>query len=155
MKTVKIACAVIIQNGQILISKRPAHKHLAHFWEFPGGKVKNSAEYEKNCRSPLLQKPGQETIEEALHREIKEELGITLKISEKIETLRYPYPELKNQTLELHFFLCKIQEGVPQALEVAEIKWVHPEQLKDYSFPPADAELLKKLPKILENGFER
>ncbi|HET7874210.1 MAG TPA: (deoxy)nucleoside triphosphate pyrophosphohydrolase, partial [Methylomirabilota bacterium] len=98
--------------------------HLAGFWEFPGGKPR----------------PG-ETPEQALAREIREELGALVVVGDLIETVDWTYPDKR---LRLHFYRCVIQ-GEPRPLEGQEIAWVAPGDLRRYEFPPADARLIERL----------
>jgi 8-oxo-dGTP diphosphatase len=115
---------VIQRDGKILIARRPAGKHLAGFWEFPGGKVS----------------PG-ESPTDALRREILEELGARLVVGAALDAVDWQYPD---RTVRLLFFRCGI-EGEPQALEGQEIAWVSPAELSGYEFPPADARLIELL----------
>ena len=121
---IEVVAAVIERDGLILITRRPPGAHLAGFWEFPGGK-------------PL---PG-ETAEEALCREIEEELGASISVGEMIERIDWQYPD---KHVRLAFFRCRVH-GEPRPLEGQEMAWVAPADLARYEFPPADAALLEKL----------
>jgi mutator protein MutT len=122
---VDVVAAIIRRNGQILITQRPDNVHLARLWEFPGGKVE----------------PG-ESLESALHREIREELGIEIRVQDEFFTVEHDYP---TKSVRLHFFNCTILQGEVQQLEVADVRWVNREELATYPFPPADADLIAKL----------
>ena len=122
---VNVVAAIIRQAGQILITRRFDNVHLPGIWEFPGGKVEAG-----------------ETLEVALQREILEELGIKIRVDEEFFRIDHDYP---TKSIRLHFFNCAILEGEPQPLDVADLRWVAPEQLDDFQFPPADAELIAKL----------
>jgi 8-oxo-dGTP diphosphatase len=122
---VEVVAAIVRRNGKILITRRLDHAHLGGLWEFPGGKVE----------------PG-ESLEEALLREIREELGMEIVVGPEIFTIEHDYP---TKSVRLHFFDCGVIQGEPQALDVSDLRWVTPLQLADFEFPPADAELIRKL----------
>ena len=122
--TLLVAAAVIQRDGRILITRRQAGTHLAGLWEFPGGKIA----------------PG-ESPEDALRREIHEELGATVIVGEIIETVDWQYPGTR---LRLLFFRCGV-EGEPRPLEGQEMAWVYPAELARREFPPADATLIERL----------
>ena len=123
-----VVAAIIRKNAQILITKRPDKVHLANLWEFPGGKVE----------------PG-ESLQIALEREILEELGIKIGVNEEFFTIDYDYP---TKSVQLHFFNCTVLEGEAQPLDVADLRWVNVQDLNNYPFPPADAELIAKLQSV-------
>jgi mutator protein MutT len=122
---VEVVAAIVHRNGKILITRRLDHVHLAGLWEFPGGKVEAG-----------------ESWEGALLREIREELGMEIAVGPEIFTIEHDYP---TRSVRLHFFSCTVIRGEPQALDVSDLRWVTPAQLADFEFPPADAELIKKL----------
>ena len=120
-----VVAAIIRRDGTILISRRPDHVHLAGLWEFPGGKVREH-----------------ESLEDALRREIREELGIGIIVSEEYFSTTHHYGD---RSVHLHFFNCTIDGGEPRALDVAEFRWVEPHELRAYSFPEADAALIDRI----------
>lgn len=122
---VDVVAAIIRRNGQILITQRLNNVHLARLWEFPGGKVEEG-----------------ESLQVALKREIREELGVKIRVDGEFFTIDHDYPA---KSVRLHFFNCMILEGEPQALDVADLRWVNSHELSNYDFPPADAELIAKL----------
>lgn len=124
---VDVVAAIIRHEGKILITRRFDHVHLPGFWEFPGGKV------EKN-----------EPFHTALEREIREELGVTIQIADELFSVEHQYP---TKSVRLHFFNCTIPEGEPRPLEVADLRWVYPAELKQFQFPPADDKLILILTK--------
>jgi mutator protein MutT len=121
---VEVVAAVIERGGKILITRRRAGTHLAGFWEFPGGKPESG-----------------ESLEDALRREIGEELEATPTVGEKIETVDWAYPDKR---VRLHFFRCRLA-GEPRPLEGQEMAWVTPGELSAYEFPDADAALIERL----------
>jgi mutator protein MutT len=125
MKQIDVSAALIFYNGKILITQRQVTAHLGGLWEFPGGK-----------REP------QETFEECLVREIREELGIEISVGKLFEEITHAYAE---KTVHLKFFICELLSGEPQTLGCAAFKWIEKPELADYEFPAADAQLLQKL----------
>ncbi len=120
-----VAAAIIWQKDRILLSKRKPESYLGGLWEFPGGK-----------------KEFGETLEDCLRREVKEELGVEISEPVWFHALHYQYP---GKMVELYFYTCSIILGIPQALECAEIAWVHKHELISYEFPPADIPVIHKI----------
>jgi len=121
---VEVVAAVIERGGRLLITRRPRGTHLAGLWEFPGGKPRAG-----------------ETADQALRREIDEELGAFVLVGEPVETVDWEYPDKR---VRITFFRCAI-EGEPRALEGQELAWVAPAELAGYEFPAADAVLIERL----------
>lgn len=121
----RVAAAVIRQEGLYLVARRKVDAVLGGLWEFPGGK----------CRDG-------ESLEDCLRREIKEELGVKVKINERVGEILYPYP---HGTVILYFYRCRIVSGRPQPLGCQELQWVRPQELEDFSFPPANLPLIHYL----------
>jgi A/G-specific adenine glycosylase len=113
-----VTAAIIRYRGKVLITQRPADKLLGGLWEFPGGKLE----------------PG-ETLEACLEREISEELGMTIKTGAQQLTLKHGFTHFK---ITLHVFEAAWVEGKPQALQVADIKWVKPSELGSYAMGKTD-----------------
>jgi len=122
---IEVSASLIFRDGKLLIAQRQASAHLGGLWEFPGGK-----------REP------QETFEECLVREIREELGVEISIGELFEEITHAYAE---KTVRLKFFICELLNGEPQALGCAAFKWIEKLEMADFQFPAADAQLLEKL----------
>ena len=121
----EVVAALIWENGRFLACQRPGHKARAYLWEFVGGKVE----------------PG-ETREEALIRECREELAVTLEVGDVFMDVTHVYPDL---TVHLTLFHAAIAEGVPQKLEHNDIRWLRVTDIPDYPFCPADVEILERL----------
>ena len=122
-----VSIALIDNNDQILLSKRPEEKHLSGYWEFPGGKV------EKN-----------ESPENAIIREVKEELNVDIN-NKCIAPLSFSEFDYKEFQLLLLLYVCRRWEGEPQSMENNEIKWVKANMLRQYKMPPADDTLIYSL----------
>ncbi len=125
----EVVAALIWDRDRFMICQRPAHKARGLLWEFVGGKVE----------------PG-ETRQQALIRECREELAVTVTVGDIFMEVVHAYPDL---TVHLTLFHAAIAEGVPQKLEHNDIRWITPDQIPDYDFCPADEVILKKL---MENG---
>lgn len=108
-----------------MICQRPAHKARGLLWEFVGGKVEPS-----------------ETKEQALVRECREEVAVTLSVGDVFMDVVHEYPDI---TVHLTLFNAVIAEGIPQKLEHNDIRWITPGEILNYTFCPADAEILKKI----------
>lgn len=119
----RVVAALIERAGTVLIAKRPLHKPRGGFWELPGGKVE----------------PG-ETDEDALIREIAEELGVTVEITSVYGRTEFMYPET---TIELIGYGCVISSGEPVCHEHEQIRWVAREDLCTAELAPADRSLLR------------
>jgi 8-oxo-dGTP diphosphatase len=122
MKSIHVAVGVIKRGESIFISKRPEQLHQGGRWEFPGGKVESG-----------------ETVLEALHRELLEEVGLTVIQAESMLTLEYDYPEKR---VLLDVWLVTECEGEGQGLEGQLVAWVPYQQLSDYQFPDANQPIL-------------
>ncbi|SDD67075.1 8-oxo-dGTP diphosphatase MutT [Ruegeria marina] len=125
MKTVLVSAVALIDvDGRVLLAQRPEGKSMAGLWEFPGGKVE----------------PG-ETPEQALIRELHEELGINTWASclAPLTFASHSYPDFH---LLMPLFACRKWEGVPQSREGQALKWVRARDLREYPMPPADVPLI-------------
>ena len=125
MNVTEVVAALIWQNGKFMICQRPAHKARGLLWEFVGGKVEPN-----------------ETKEEALIRECREELAVTLSVGDVFMDVTHEYPDL---TVRLTLFNATIAEGTPKALEHHDIRWITVREIDGLEFCPADEEILKKL----------
>lgn len=125
-----VAAALIWdENGRFMICQRPAHKTRGLLWEFVGGKVESG-----------------ETVAQALVRECREELDVTVAPTDIFTEVIHEYPDL---TVRLTLFNAKITEGAPKMLEHNDIRWITPEEIPLYDFCPADEDILK----MLRQGF--
>ena len=125
LQTIDVSAALIFRSGKLLITRRHSDAHLGGLWEFPGGK-----------REP------DETFEQCLVREIREELGVEISVGKLFESVTHAYPE---KTVRLKFFVCRLERGEPQRLGCAAFKWISAAELDLYPFPAADTKLLEKL----------
>ncbi len=124
--TIHVVAALIQNdNGQFLICQRPPHKARGLLWEFVGGKVEKG-----------------ESDVDALVRECKEELAVTVCPTEIFDQLVHEYEDV---IVQLTLYLATIVEGTPQKLEHNDIRWVSASQMQDYDFCPADYTILQKI----------
>ena len=122
---IEVSAAVILRRNKIFIQKRKSGGLMGGLWEFPGGKFE----------------PG-ESAEQCLHREIMEELGVTLHIDEKLMTVKHSYTRFR---VTLYVFLCRIRSGRVLPTQCEEWEWVKTEELDTYPFPAANVKIVKKL----------
>jgi 8-oxo-dGTP diphosphatase len=122
-----VACALLDADRRVLISQRPPGKEMAGLWEFPGGKIE----------------PG-ERPEEALIRELREELGIEVQEA-CLAPLTFASHAYQDFVLLMPLFVCRRWAGTVEGREGQVLKWVPPVRLRDYPMPPADEPLVPAL----------
>lgn len=123
-KAIEVVAAVICKDGQIFATQR-GYGEFKDGWEFPGGKME----------------PG-ETPQEALVREIREELDTEIKVGDLLDTVEYDYPKFH---LTMHCFWCTIQSGTLVLKEHEAAKWLTKEQLNSVDWLPADLGVVEKI----------
>lgn len=119
---VDVVAALIWQGDKFMICQRPAHKSRGLLWEFVGGKTE----------------PG-ESMENALIRECREELDITVEVGPIFTQVIHNYPDI---LIRLSLFHCTIREGTPRLLEHNDLRWITPGEIPDFNFCPADKDIL-------------
>jgi 8-oxo-dGTP diphosphatase len=129
MEAVNVAIGIIVRNGQVLISRRREADRFADLWEFPGGKLERD-----------------ESVQEGLHRELHEELGVDVRVLGRLAPILHSYVDFR---ICLHPFIVELERGQPQTLASAELRWVFPGDLAQMPFPEANAGLVRSLPTIL------
>jgi 8-oxo-dGTP diphosphatase len=122
---IRVAIAVVMDRGRILISRRGRSDHLAGYWEFPGGK----------CLSG-------EPPEQCVIREVREEVGLDIQPEQELQAIHFSYP---HRHIVLFPFICRPVSGVACPLDVAEVRWILPDDLRSYRFPPANDSLIAEL----------
>ena len=123
MKTIRVAAAIIKKDNAIFATQR-GYGDFKDYWEFPGGKIE----------------PG-ESPEEALARELREELGIEVDVGRIRDAVFYRYPDRDVLVL---FYGCRIRAGEPRALDCNAIEWALPERLSGYDFAGADLAYVRR-----------
>ena len=126
----EVVATLIWRGDKFMICQRPVHKASALLWEFVGGKVESG-----------------ETKEQALVRECREELAVTVCVGEVFAEAVHEYPDI---TVHLTLFNASIAEGEPQKLEHNDIRWITPAEIPSYEFSPADSEILEKIKSACE-----
>ena len=121
----EVVAALVWDGDRFMICQRPEHKARGLLWEFVGGKVE----------------PG-ETKEEALVRECREELDVTLRVGKVFMEVVHEYPDI---TVHLTLFHAEITEGAPRLLEHRDLRWITTAEIPQYEFCPADEEILAAL----------
>ncbi len=126
-----VACALIDADDRILLAQRPEGKSMAGLWEFPGGKIEPD-----------------EDPEQALIRELNEELGVETKAS-CLAPLTFASHKYNDFHLLMPLYICRQWQGIVQSREGQALKWVRAENLRDYSMPAADLPLIAPLQELL------
>jgi len=134
MNTVIVAAAILIEDGQVLLTQRKAGGHLAGAWEFPGGKVELG-----------------EDPKEALARELQEEVGLVVRVGEIVDVTFHRYDDANKAVLLLFYEVERtVDSPPPQVIDVAALKWASAGELQPSDFPPADVAILAKVQRRLE-----
>ena len=120
-----VVAALIWSADRFMICQRPAHKARGLLWEFVGGKTE----------------PG-ETMEEALIRECREELDVTVAVGDVFTQVVHEYPDI---LIRLTLFHCTIADGTPKLLEHHDLRWILPEEIPNFDFCPADKDILAQI----------
>lgn len=128
MKVIKVVAAIMIHNGRVFATQR-GYGEFKDGWEFPGGKVEP-----------------EETPQEALVREIKEELNTVIEVGELLDTVEYDYPEFH---LSMDCFICKVKAGDLELKEHEDARWLTTETLDSVDWLPADLGLIQKIKKYI------
>ena len=124
----QVVAALIRDGRKFMIFQRPATKTRAFEWEFVGGKVEKG-----------------ETLEQALIRECREEIGVTVRVGSIFAEVDHEYPDI---TIHLTLFNAEIAEGTPKKLEHNDIRSITPDEISQYNFCPADKDILEKIKEV-------
>ena len=128
MKELKVVAAVIFQDGKVFATQR-GYGPYKDGWEFPGGKIEAG-----------------ESPEDALRREIHEELETDIQVGELIDTIEYDYPDFH---LSMKCYVCEILSGNPHLVEHEAARWLTTDQLDSVEWLPADITLIHKIARML------
>lgn len=128
MKTINVVAAVIMKEGRVFATQR-GYGEFKDGWEFPGGKVEAG-----------------ESPEEALRREIREELEVEVNVGDLIDTIEYDYPAFH---LSMKCYVCTIAGGSPHLLEHEAARWLSADQLDSVAWLPVDITLIPKIAGLL------
>lgn len=127
-KTIQVVAAVIFdEQGRIFATQR-GYGEWKDWWEFPGGKIETG-----------------ETLQNALKREIHEELDAEIEVGDLLRTIEYDYPTFH---LTMHCFRCKLADGHVTLLEHEAAKWLYPHELNSVQWLPADKEIINALSRL-------
>lgn len=130
MKTVEVVAALIWRGDQFMICQRPPHKPSGLLWEFVGGKVEAG-----------------ETKEQALVRECREELAVTVSVKDAFMDVTHQYPDV---IVHLTLFHATIAKGEPQKIEHNDIQWITVSEVSNYTFCPADVQILARIREVYQ-----
>lgn len=128
MKYINVVGAAIMKDNRLFIAKRPDKGEVGLKWEFPGGKIEEG-----------------ETAEDAIRREISEELCTEISVVRKITAVEHQYTSFH---LSMTVFLCKLEGKDPVLSEHIDCAWITKEQLYDYDWAPADLKILDKIEEV-------
>ena len=120
---IAVVAALIVRDCKLLIAQRPAGKHMAGKWEFPGGKIERG-----------------ETPEQALERELFEELGVRTQTGRVYHAIHHTYPE---KEVLLLFYRSRLLSGEPRPIEEADVRWIDEAQLRAFDWAEADGPLIE------------
>lgn len=125
MDIIKVVCGIIVKDDKIFLCRRNAHKSMAGYWEFPGGKVEAN-----------------ETQEASLYRELLEELGMKVTVGKHFHSVIHAYDTF---TIELIAYLCQFEEATYTLTDHDLYEWVDKDNLLDWKLAPADIPIAKAL----------
>ena len=123
-KTIEVVAAIIIRDGKLFATQR-GYGEWKDWWEFPGGKIEP-----------------EESQEDALKREIREELATEIEVGTLLSTIEYDYPKFH---LTMHCYLCTIISGELSLLEHEDARWLTTDELDSVKWLPADKDVIEKL----------
>ncbi|SRR5512142_1904945 len=124
-RKIRVVGAMIEQGGKYLITQRPRTASLPNLWEFPGGRVEAG-----------------ETDQAALARELAEEMGIQVEVFDRVIHVQHAY---ESYDIDFNVYRCRLIGGPLRHIRVADHRWVHPGELDEYDFPPADEKSIAQL----------
>ena len=132
-KNIEVVAAIIIRDGKLFATQR-GYGEWKDWWEFPGGKIEPK-----------------EAPEEALKREIREELATEIEVGELLTTVEYDYPQFH---LTMHCYLCSVINGQLSLLEHEDARWLTMDELDSVKWLPADVEVVNKIQRTMQTGLD-
>lgn len=132
-KHIEVVAAIILRDGKIFATQR-GYGEWKDWWEFPGGKIEPK-----------------EAPEEALKREIREELATEIEVGELLTTVEYDYPQFH---LTMHCYLCSVINGQLSLLEHEDARWLTMDELDSVKWLPADVEVVNKIQRTMQTGLD-
>jgi len=132
MERIDAAIAIVVRDGKILICQRKDDDVLGGFWEFPGGKCERG-----------------ETLEQCIDRELHEEVRIVAHATRALRPIDHHYA---HGQVRLHPFICDYSSGEPELVECQAARWINPQDLIDYEFPPANESLIAEVIEFLSRS---
>ena len=132
-KHIEVVAAIILRDGKLFATQR-GYGEWKDWWEFPGGKIEQK-----------------EAPEEALKREIREELATEIEVGELLTTVEYDYPQFH---LTMHCYLCSVINGQLSLLEHEDARWLTMDELDSVKWLPADVEVVNKIQRTMQTGLD-
>ena len=132
-KHIEVVAAIILRDGKLFTTQR-GYGEWKDWWEFPGGKIEPK-----------------EAPEEALKREIREELATEIEVGELLTTVEYDYPQFH---LTMHCYLCSVINGQLSLLEHEDARWLTMDELDSVKWLPADVEVVNKIQRTMQTGLD-
>ncbi|MBQ0046571.1 MAG: 8-oxo-dGTP diphosphatase MutT [Prevotellaceae bacterium] len=132
-KHIEVVAAIILRDGKLFATQR-GYGEWKDWWEFPGGKIEPK-----------------EAPEEALKREIREELATEIEVGELLTTVEYDYPQFH---LTMHCYLCSVINGQLSLLEHEDARWLTMDELDSVKWLPADVEVVNKIQRTMQTGLD-
>ena len=140
-KTINVVAAIIIKDGKLFATQR-GYGEWKDWWEFPGGKIEGTYVHDDDNNDDRGKWIPSETPQDALKREIREELATEVEVGERLTTVEYDYPKFH---IIMQCYLCTVVSGQLSLLEHEDARWLTKDELDSIKWLPADDDVLKLL----------